>query len=231
MKYSVFSTKPKKNTKISYGLICVSRLESAVIMVVSPPYLAAAASMYHRKKETNHGISITINGNQAYDLMLGSFKNGFAEGTFTLPRGHVEKIDKGNLTSTKIREFVEETGLFHPQFKEHANLKLDDNFEEQWVGLDNILYRANYSLFIVDSVQEFIPVEKSKNTITKLLFPNDKETKYVYNARYDLHKKPVSVSIECLNVFINNSKYSILMNIDVNRIKHCIKKYNKLDHT
>ena len=229
MKYSTIPTADNNNntkraSHVSYGLICAALIEKSVIVVVSPPYVSLNLyASHYKRKSLPPGQTLILNSNQGYDLMLGSFKNGFAEGTFTLPRGHCDKVDKNNKIRTKIREFIEETGLYHPLFQNHSNMDLYHNFDEEWIGLNDVQYKANYSLFIVKSMSEFIPVEKKH--INRLLFPNDYYKSYKYNAKYDLFNKYNYISIDYLDMFLNNNKYKRLVDINVDRIRNIIKKY------
>lgn len=223
MMYSIVPAGPiKRSSHVSYGLICVSLDEQSAIVVVSPPYIAL--NLYGKSKSIPQKQSLTLNSNQAYDIMLGSFKNGFAEGTFTLPRGHREKVDMGNNTRTKIREFVEETGLWHPQFENLSSLPLYHDFKEEWIGLNNVYYRANYSLFIVKSIKEFQIVENKQRQINSLLFSNRK-VNYKYNARYDLFNRYTFIPLQCLGMFMNNNKYKRIIDINVDRIKKIMKQF------
>ena len=220
MIYGIVPTPPKRAPRTSYGLICVSLLERSVVMIVGPPYISQdiLGSKYLRD---DWPTIVKLNSNQSYDLLLGSFENGFAEGTFTLPRGHEEKIDGGNSESTKIREFVEETGLFHPQFRHPASIQLFHNFYEEWIGLDNVHYRVDYSVFICNSLGEFIHIERTKPNILKLLYPNVSQNmrkRYRYNNKYDSLKKPINIPIEYLNMFISNNKYQRIVDINVDKI-------------
>lgn len=222
MKYSLVPTSPERSAHVSYGLICVSSVEECAIVVVSPPYVAL--NIY------NHSVKrkkvVTLNSNQGHDIMLGSFKNGFAEGTFTLPRGHRDRVDENDDVRTKIREFVEETGLYHPQFKDYSTLRLHHDFYEEWIGLNNVHYKANYSLFIVNSIKEFVPVERKQPQISKLLFSN-KRVNYRYNARYDLFNRYAFISLRHLGIFMNNNKYKRIVDVDVDKIVKIVDREKK----
>lgn len=176
-------------------------------MVVSPPYISLNA--YAKRRRRKRGI-FTLNSNQAYDLMLGAFENGYAEGTFTLPRGHREKMDKQDHVRTKMREFVEETGLWHRQFHPH-HPELYHNFHEEWIGLNNVHYKADYSLFVVNTIEELQKTERHMNE-------ND------YNDRYDILKRHAFVPLKDLNVLINNNKYKRIVDIDVERINDIVQR-------
>lgn len=225
MKYAPVSTRPKRASRTSYGLICVSLLERKVVTILCPPYVSqniyapTHSKKYHYLPVTSSPSPriVKLNSNQGYDLMLGSFENGFAEGTFTLPRGHEEKIDGRNTNKTKIREFVEETGLFHPEFRYPDTIHLFDNFNEEWIGLNNVRYKVNYSVFIIKSLKELVNVENNKRDVISLLYPEFCK-EYRYNDKYDALKKTADIPIEQLNIFLNNNKYKRIVDIDVDRI-------------
>lgn len=232
MKYAVASSRPRRAPRTSYGLICVSLLERKVVTILSPPYISqniyapTQSKRYHSLKFSACPSPkiIKLNSNQGYDLMLGSFENGFAEGTFALPRGHKENIDGRNTVQTKIREFVEETGLFHPQFRYPATMKLYHNFNEEWIGLNNVHYKANYSVFVIKSMNELINVEKNKRDIISLLYQKNIQNRYRYSIKYDSLKKAADIPIENLNLYLNNNKYKRIVDVDVDRIVEIVNE-------
>lgn len=211
MIYALNPSPPIKAKKISYGLICVSLSEGCVIINVNPPYITPL------KRNKGH---ISLNWNQTYDLMLGA--TAYPEGTFSLPKGHKEKIDKQNILRTQVREFVEETGLYHPKFKDISKLEVYGGFTEEWVGLNNVYYSVEYSLFVINKMAELKRTKKSLINITQLLSLR----KYRYNNRYDLLKQFTIIPIECLGNFINHNKYAQIRDINVDGIvKIMVEKY------
>ena len=102
------------------------------------------------------------------DLAL--FPTATLESEFSLPKGQMDRMDRKNPIFTKIREFIEETKYSHPCFenlmeKHFKNPKFksflnDQNFiiKEQWMGLNGIIYECEYSVFLIDSMDELIPV-------------------------------------------------------------------------
>ena len=137
--------------------------------------------------------------------------------------------------NTKIREFVEETGLYHPQFKCPSKMNVFHNFKEEWIGLDNVHYKANYSLFIVQSLSELVEIEKNQQNIIELLYSDSSKKHlrtcgnkcYYYNEKYDSKKIPTDIPIEYLNLFMSNNKYFRIVDIDLDQIINILDSHYK----
>lgn len=216
----------------SYGLLCVSASEELAILNLSPSYIYQ--DIYFSKGST-YGYR-TMMKQQAVDLVLGSFPGGTSEGMYTIPRGHKDSIDGCNLVTTKIREFIEETRLYHDDFysPEKRDCLSNQCITEEWVGLNNVRYTANYSIFIVNKLSELRKTEDVNETL-KDIFPRlRKKNKYFRKHRYTRHfdsiKQVSRIPLHQLQELLNRSKSQNIIPFDVKPIYKAIKKYTEDHH-
>ena len=211
----------------SYGLICVSASDQLAIINTSPSYIYQ--DIYFGGKSKSGFKKMTHQ--QAADLVIGSFPGGTCEGMYTLPRGHCDPIDGGNMVTTKIREFIEETRLYHDDFfsPEKRDRLRDYCITEDWVGLNNVRYTANYSVFVVDKLSELRTTQNVNQTL-KSIFPRlRRKNKYFkrhsFTQRFDAIKRVSEISIRQLPDLLNGSKSKSLIPFDNQCIYEAIKKY------
>ena len=230
----------------SYGIICVTR-DNYIILNKSPPYIKSYIKKVVKNfYKTNFG-KIKVNTNEKYNLLLSAFPNFSLEGEYTLPKGRIDDMDKKNCIFTKVREFIEETKLTHPSFSQllnkhyqDSNFKSflnDENFilRECWLGLDNKIYKCEYSVFIINSIQELVFVnDESSNTVPFNYFLNSFDIyrdcnkyhkKYKQSSNLDSQKEtlflPIETGINLINqhkISIDDEKNSIIQINDIYRI-------------
>ena len=231
----------------SYGIICISQ-SGYVVLTVSPSYFAQR--LRKRKCLLQNWGKLSINSNEHYNLLLASFPAGSVEGQYTPPRGKTDAIDGSNCCLTKIREFLEETKFSHPRLikmaEEHyrdptfTSFLNDKDFmvSEEWIGLDNNWYAAEYSVFIVDSLHELEYIGQgnkiSPDFVIKSILPFSKSSyrkkeyycrRFKYNAVIDKSKKTVCIPINEAFTLLNAHRLHIFKRIDMNKILELIKKY------
>lgn len=216
----------KKNQiqKYSYGILCISR-DGYMVINKSPPYIKTILKRknknYHKQ---NYGY-IFINNNEKYNILLNGFPNSSLEGEYTLPKGKIDDMDKRNSINTKVREFIEETKYTHRSFKYILNKHYNDPkfisflnnekyiIKESWLGLDNKIYNCEYSILLIDSMNELIPIGNNNNTVSFNYFTKNfkvYENCHKYYKRYrsssnlDSQKEtlflPLSEAIELVNI-------------------------------
>lgn len=156
----------KKSNRFSYGIICVSR-ENEMVINISPPYIKTNLKKQNNNKNFKH---VEVNTNEKYNLLISAFAHSSFEGEYTLPKGKIDDMDKKNKIYTKVREFIEETKFTHASFSYLLNKHYQDpNFKsflndenhiirESWIGLDNKIYNCEYSVFVINSMSELIPL-------------------------------------------------------------------------
>ena len=231
----------------SYGLICISRSGYAVL-TVSPSYFAQR--LRQRKCSLHKWGKLCLNSNEYQNLLLASFPAGSVEGQYTPPRGKTDAIDGSNCCLTKIREFLEETKFSHPRLLKLAEQHYRDpaftsflndkefTVSEEWIGLDNNLYAAEYSIFIIDSLDELEYIGQgnkiSPDFVIKSILPFSKSSyrkkeyycrRFKYNAVIDKSKKTVCIPVEEAFTLLNAHRLQIFKQIDTNKILELIKKY------
>ena len=169
--YRYYVCKPRKNKKYSYGILCISK-DGQMVINKSPPYIKSNINRKYFKQRYGY---IRLNTNEKYNLDLGLFPDATLEGEFTLPKGQMDHMDKKNSIFTKIREFIEETKYTHPHLNYLLKKYFDDpNFKsflndenviikEEWLGLDGKIYHCEYSVFLIDSMTELIPIRCYNN--------------------------------------------------------------------
>ena len=183
----------KKHKKYSYGILCISR-NGRMVINTSPPYIDSTISKKIFKQKYKY---IDLNTNEKYNLDLALFPTATLEGEFSLPKGQMDRMDQKTPIFTKIREFIEETKYSHPclenlmekhfknpKFKSFLNYQ---NFiiKEQWMGLNGIIYECEYSVFLIDSMDELIPVNNDQNIVPLDFFTQ----KFSIYAKYDKYHK------------------------------------------
>ena len=223
---------PNKKNKCSYGILCISR-KGEMVINKSPPYINSNINRKYFKQKYG---AVKLNTNEKYNLDLGLFPDATLEGEFTLPKGHVDYMDKKNPIFTKIREFIEETKLSHPTLNyllkkhfEDPNFKSflnDENFiiREQWLGLNGNIYRCEYSVFVIDSMEELVPINcYYNNTVPFEYFVNnfliysncDKYFKeYRKSSKLDSFKKTLITSISTGISLLNEHKINVYVDDD-----------------
>ena len=221
--------KEKKNW--SYGIICVSK-EGYMIINKSPPYIKSRIRKSNKKNSKNNFFGyISLNTNEKYNLTLGMFPNTTLEGEYTLPKGKMDDIDKKNSIYTKVREFIEETKLIHKDFSTILNQHfIDPNFKsflndekfiikESWIGLNGIIYYCEYSVFVIKSMNELVPINLNNNN-DKAIVPfnyflnnfsiykncNRYHKKYLKSSNLDRQKTTVIVPIPRAVQLLNEHK-------------------------
>ena len=164
---NVITKRKKKNKKKwSYGIICVSLEEGYMVINKSLPYIKSQLI----ENSNNNGYN-TLNTNEKYNITLNMFPNTTLEGEYTLPKGKIDVMDQNNTIYTKLREFIEETKLTHPDFSTIANnhYAYPDTFQsflndknnivrESWMGLNGVTYYCEYSVFVIQSLKELVPI-------------------------------------------------------------------------
>ena len=226
-----------KNTKMSYGLICVSN-DGYILLNKSLPYINTKLhkinidSVYNCRRVPSYSVSL----NEKYNLQLSMFPNATLEGNYSLPKGHTETIDRHNCIFTKVREFIEETKYTHPylhqlmerhyqdtNFKSFLN---DENFiiKEEWWGLDNKRYRCEYSVFFIESMNDLVPVVRKNNSSGIVPFNfflknfsiyrhcEQYYKKYKYNSKLDKFKQVVFMKIPEAIKLLNEHKINVFQN-------------------
>ena len=180
--------------------------------------------------------NININTNEYYNLLLNSFPNSSLEGEYTLPKGKIDNIlDKKNCIYTKVREFIEETKYTHPSFSSILNKHYKDpNFKsflnnekfilrETWIGLDNKIYNCEYSVFIIESMNELNFIGNRNNIVPFNYFLTyfdvykncDKyHKKYKQSSNLDRKKTTLFISINEGIDLLNQHKINIYKNND-----------------
>lgn len=218
--------KRQRQRQISYGIICVSN-DGYIVINKSTPYIKTSMRKDNENifQTTNFG-QIKVNTNEKYNLMLSSFPNSTLEGEYTLPKGKIDDMDGRDFIFTKIREFIEETKNTHPLFRVILNKHYQDsNFisflndeksilRECWLGLDNKIYKCEYSVFVVDSMRELFSVndKNNDNTVPFDYFLNEFDVyrncnkykkKYKQSSKLDSQKitlfLPIEIGIDLLN--------------------------------
>ena len=238
---------PKSNTRsrYSYGLLCISS-DGYVVMNESPSYF----TQHNKYLTVNDGAygTFSLNSNLRYNLQLAGFPNATVESQFAPPRGKKESIDQNSVINTKVREFVEETKLFHPKLNNitanHAHdpffrsFFTDSNFtlEEEWVGLDNNKYWVQYSVFVIDSIRElqrcgcltrnYILNRIHSFSLTSDTLKQEYADKYKFNAMLDYRKRTVALPIKDAVFHMNNHKMRSIKSIREEDLMNCIKKYH-----
>ena len=217
----------KRSMLTSYGIICVSR-DGFMVINKSPPYMKLNMKKNHHSK--NFG-NITVNTNEKYNLLLSAFPNSSLEGEYTLPKGRIDYMDKKNKNFTKVREFIEETKYTHPLFSpllnkhyQDSNFKSflnDENYilQESWLGLDNKLYKCEYSVFVIDSINELEYINNHcSNTVPFSYFIKSfnvyqdcskYKKKYKQSSNLDSQKQTLFVPIEIGINLLNRDKINI----------------------
>ena len=167
--------------------------------------------------------------NEKYNLDLNLFPNTFLEGEYSLPKGHMDNIDKNNCIFTKVREFIEETKFFHPYFKKLLeNHYADHNFKsflndetfilrEKWIGLNNKIYTCEYSVFVINSISELFSITENNKAVPFNFFLSFKvfsdcykyHKKYNQSSNLDRQKSTIIVPISYGIQLINEHKISI----------------------
>lgn len=240
----VLCKNPKKNNLIklnlSYGILCVSLDGLTVIMTESPAYFAQQNNYRYA------GGNFSLNSNLRYNLLLSSFPNGIVEGQYSLPRGKPDPIDNDNVILTKIREFMEETKLYHPKLLELASEHYrDPNYKsfftdntftvtEEWQGLNNVTYRMQYSIFVIPSMDELKAV--SGGCIGDFITDNMRNNipasvrkiflkKYDSKNRIDCMKKLRNIPLSEALFLMNTHKLKRIKSVTVDQVLSAIKKY------
>ena len=235
-----FGDSNRKKNLWSYGIICVSR-ENDIVINKSPPYIKTYLKKFNKYFHRANFRHIAVNTNEKYNLLLNSFSNSSLEGEYTLPKGKIDDMDKKNKIFTKVREFIEETKLTHPSFPYLLNQHYrDPNFKsflndesyiirESWLGLNNKIYNCEYSVFVIDSMRELIPL-KCGNTVPFNYFLTEFDVyqdcdkyykKYKQSSNLDSQKTtifaPIKAGIKLLNEhkinLINNNNYDSRLQI------------------
>ena len=234
---NVSEQKPQKQTKISYGILCISR-DGYIVMNKSPCYIKTKLEYFKggRNLHRNNFGYVMLNSNEKYSLDMGLFPNATLEGEYTLPKGHMESIDNDNYIFTKLREFIEETKYTHPIFytlfenhyesKKFKSFLNDENFiiREKWMGLNNKIYESEYSVFIIDSINELKQIRKTNNIVPFKHFLKysiyskcfQYYDRYMKSCRLDRYKTteflPIERGIQLLNQHKLKEYKSITMN-------------------
>lgn len=235
----------------SYGILCVTaNFPYYVVLTCSPSY--ATLDILKNKKRK-------INSSECYNLFLASFPGTSGEGQYSLPRGKIDKIDNNSVINTKIREFMEETKCMHPQLKLLANehYTRDKNglaicsiftdkdciVEEKWIGLDNRIYSAEYTIFVIDGLEDLTRLcDESINMIcsddilegdllpfTQALTRRKERYKrsHFYNSRVDRMKRTIVMPLVDVMDHLNAHRLHSYVCIDKIKIYHAIAKYKK----
>ena len=204
-----------KQKQISYGIICVSR-DGYIVMNKSPPYIKTHMKTINKNyHKTDFGL-VKLNTNEKYNLILSLFPNSTMEGEYTLPKGKMDDMDKKNSVFTKVREFIEETKYTHPIFPfllnnhyENPNFKSflnDENFilRESWLGLDNKIYKCEYSVFIIKSITELVPLNNNNNNniVSFKYFLNNFKVYQNCNKYYKRYKQSSNLDSQKKTLFI-----------------------------
>ena len=220
----------KKNKKISYGIICVSK-DGYLVINKSPPYMKMNMKNKIRNYNRKLFMQFNVNTNEKYNLLLSLFPNSSLEGEYTLPKGKIDDMDKKNSIFTKVREFIEETKYTHSSFSDLLNNHycnsefksfLNDEkyiLRESWLGLDNKIYNCEYSVFVIDSINELIPTNNNKNLIVPFkyfltqfnVYQNcDKYYKrYKQSSNLDSQKHTIFIDIEDGISLLNQHKINL----------------------
>lgn len=234
--------KGKKTKKKSYGIICITK-NGKMVLNQSVPYIYT--KMCKKEFKQRYGY-INLNTNEKYNLDLNLFPNATLEGEFTLPKGQIDHIDNKNCILTKIREFIEETKYTHPTLEklfqkhyENPNFKSflndpDYMLHDKYLGLDGKIYECEYSIFVIDSIKELIPINGDNNIvpfkffIDNLFIHSNYESKdyknYQRSSKLDQLKKTIFISIENGIYLINKHKIIKTYN---NWLDICLKCLHK----
>ena len=233
-----------KHVKKSFGIICVSR-DGYMIVNQAPPYKTLEIIL--NKFEKDYFGILQSNTNEKFNFELGMFPNAVIEGEYTFPKGKKENIDK-NKMFTKIREFIEETKCYHPVFEyvlyKHTNNVKYESFlndknltvNEKWIGLNNKIYHCEYSIFVVNSLNEMIqfpdkviPLQFILNlpgfSLNNVNNQNGFYNKYRKSSILDSFNKIKIVTISEGIQLLNSNKLKIINKINENDILKAIKKY------
>ena len=239
----------KRQHQNSYGIICISR-DGYIVINKSPPYIKTYIRKNKRNSHKSHFVNIRINSNEKYSLILSLFPNSSLEGEYTLPKGKIDEIDQKNKIYTKVREFIEETKLSHPYLLSMLNNHYNNlNFKsflndekyilrESWIGLDNNIYNCEYSVFVINSINELIPISNKNNIVPFDYFLknfdiyrncNNFYKKYKQSSKLDSQKKTLFLSINEGIDLLNKHKINIYQNksndsrLQINDVKKYIK--------
>ena len=222
--YNNYNKNNNNNNNTSYGIICVSQ-DGYIIINQSQPYIINNIKKQNKYFYKQNYCRILLNTNEKYNLTLNLFPNASLEGEYTLPKGKIDDMDKKNCVNTKVREFIEETKHSHPCFKplldQHFNDRNfksflnDENFiiRESWIGLDNKIYHCEYSVLVINSMSELIPVNNNNNNTVPFnyflsqfkVYANCNKYYKRYKQSSNLDKKkniiilPIKKGIELLN--------------------------------
>ena len=196
----------------------------------SPPYI--------KPRVKNNIGYITLNTNEKYNLISNMFPNSNLEGQYTLPKGKMDDIDKKNCIYTKVREFIEETKYTHPQLIELANKHYvnpkfksflnDERFtlRESWMGLDGIVYYCEYSVFIINSMEELIlvninivPFQYFLDNFLVYKNCNKYYKKYIQSSNLDSQKETKFILIDDCIRLLNEHKINNNNNNNNNKCK------------
>ena len=217
-----------KKKKTSYGIICISK-DGFIVLNQSPPYITTKLMRVNNKYDFLCNVTL----NEKYNLDISMFPDTCLEGEYTLPKGHIDKIDRNKKYFTKVREFIEETKYTHPYFKyvleqhfQNPNFKsfLNDEkyiIREKWKGLDNKIYNCEYSVFCIENLKELIPVELENNVVPFNFFVKNfsffrQDSKYCkryqQSCKWDSLKKTKFLKISEGIELINQHKINISLN-------------------
>ena len=229
-----------RNVKKSYGVLCVTAQRPYYILLNHSPCYSSTQIIVNNNK------LVHLNSQETYNIFLSSFPGYVGEGEYTLPRGRPEPIDQNNLINTKVREFIEETGYYHTDFERIVNKHyLDDKFtsifndkryniREEWVGLDEKKYSAEYTVFVIDKKSDLEKVVKTPNNVLDkfLFFKNAKEPtrtryikKYKYDTLIDILKKPTFIPLEDGLELLNVHRSRRILDLNKEDIKNIISFY------
>ena len=237
----IFDRNTKTNNKLkkSYGILCVTAQQPHQILLNhSPSYPVTQVTVNN---------NFNLNYQELYNIFLSSFPNHVGEGEYTLPRGRPEIIDLNITINTKIREFIEETKLYHNDFEriinEHyinPNYKsiFNDNdykIQEKWVGLDKKRYFAEYTVVVINDREELKATNDPLDVFQNYLFFNQADksimNRYLKKFRYDLPidnlKIPKFIPLEEGLKKMNIYREERILDLDENKIRDIIYKTHK----
>lgn len=235
--------KHSSHIKKSFGIMCIESCYPYLTLVCCSPSYAATNLITNtvgickdivKVNEHTTIINAYLNIYESYNVLMSSFPRGtMGEGQYTLPRGQISKIDKNRISQTKIREFIEEGKHALPEMLNNTTFNtlpslswLENNdlcVHEKWIGLDNKIYYAEYSVLIVKPGNlnkiklcnnETVPIDyifKNLNRF-KSISKNDKN-------KYQLQYKTRDKYIDRLKIPILIPLHEALKYFKMNRIK------------